>query len=226
MIQHRHIDSHYDTEIAQLAERLGAMGNLVELQIRAAVTAFTRRDLGQVLAVERDDHTVNELERSIDERCISLLALRQPLRQPAASDLRLVAAMLKIVTDLERIGDLAVEAARRTRDLDSAPLQNVQDIQGLQDAALLTLRESLDAFLRADLAMARGIIDTDGRMDERVSSLIVRLRKAMTDDSRLVANGVATLMTVMHLQRMAAHARNIAEMAIYTASGVDVRHVT
>jgi phosphate transport system protein len=222
MIQHRHIDSHYDTEIAQLAERLGAMGNLVELQIRAAVTAFTRRDLGQVLAVERDDHTVNELERSIDERCISLLALRQP----AASDLRLVAAMLKIVTDLERIGDLAVEAARRTRDLDSAPLQNVQDIQGLQDAALLTLRESLDAFLRADLAMARGIIDTDGRMDERVSSLIVRLRKAMTDDSRLVANGVATLMTVMHLQRMAAHARNIAEMAIYTASGVDVRHVT
>jgi phosphate transport system protein len=222
MIQHRHIDSHYDTEIAQLEERLAAMGNLVELQIQAAVTAFTRRDVRQVLAVEREDHAVNELERSIDERCISLLALRQP----AASDLRLVAAMLKVVTDLERIGDLAVEAARRTRDLDNAPLQNVQDILGLQDAALLTLRESLDAFLRADSAMARGIIDTDGQMDERVSSLIARLRKAMTDDSRLVANGVATLMTVMHLQRMAAHARNIAEMAIYTASGVDVRHVT
>jgi len=220
--QHRHIDTHYDTELSQLKERLVAMGKLVELQIQAAVTAFTQRNLLQVLAVERDDHAVNELERSIDERCISLLALRQP----AASDLRLVAAVLKIVTDLERIGDLAVDAARRTRALDGAPLQNLEDLLELHETALLTLRESLDAFLRADLAKARRIIVTDGKVDEHVSSIIAQLRKAMTDDNQLVANCVATLMTVMHLQRMAAHARNIAEMAVYTASGVDVRHVT
>ena len=222
MTRHRHIDTHYDAELSQLEERLIAMGKLVGLQIQAAVTAFTQRDLLQVQAVERDDHAINELERGIDERCIRLLALRQP----AASDLRLVAAILKIVTDLERIGDLAVDAARRTRGLDDAPLQNVEDLLELQAAALLTLSESLDAFLGTDLASARRIIVTDGKVEERVSSLIVRLRKAMTDDSRLVANGVATLMTVMHLQRMAAHARNIAEMAIYMASGVDVRHVT
>lgn len=222
MAQHRHIDTHYDTELSQLEERLIAMGKLVGLQLQAAVTAFTQRDLLQVLAVERDDHAVNELERSIDERCISLLALRQP----AASDLRLVAAMLKIVTDLERIGDLAVDAARRTRALDAAPLQNVEDLLELQETALLTLRESLDAFLWADLARARRLIATDSKVEERVSSIIDQLRRAMTEDPRLVANCVATLMTVMHLQRMAAHARNIAEMAIYTASGVDVRHVT
>jgi phosphate transport system protein len=220
--QHRHIDTHYDAEISQLEERLIAMGKLVGLQIQAAVTAFTQRDLSQVLTVEHDDHAINELERSIDERCIRLLALRQP----AASDLRLVAAILKIVTDLERIGDLAVDTARRTRALDDAPLQNVEDLVELQAAALLTLNESLDAFLWTDLARARRIIATDGKIEDRVASLIARLRKAMADDSRLVANGVATLMTVMHLQRMAAHARNIAEMAVYTASGVDVRHVT
>jgi phosphate transport system protein len=220
--RHRHIDTHYDAELSQLQERLIAMGKLVGLQIQAAVNAFTQRDLLQVLVVERDDHAINELERSIDERCIRLLALRQP----AASDLRLVAAILKIVTDLERIGDLAVDAARRTRALDDAPLQNVQDVLELQAAALLTLNESLDAFLGTDLASARRIVATDGKVEDRVASLLVGLRKAMADDSRLVANGVATLMTVMHLQRMAAHARNIAEMAIYTASGVDVRHVT
>jgi phosphate transport system protein len=220
--QHRHIDTHYDTELSQLEERLIAMGKLVGLQIQAAVTAFTQRDLSQVLTVERDDHAINELERSIDERCIRLLALRQP----AASDLRLVAALLKIVTDLERIGDLAVDTARRTRALDDAPLLNVEDLLELHAAALLTLSESLDAFLWTDLVRARRIIATDGKVEDRVASLIVELRKAMTADSRLVANGVATLMTVMHLQRMAAHARNIAEMAVYTASGVDVRHVT
>lgn len=222
MAQHRHIDTHYDSELLQLKERLIAMGKLVELQIQAAVTAFTQRDLQQVLAVERDDHAVNELERSIDERCISLLALRQP----AASDLRLVAAVLKMVTDLERIGDLAVDLARRARALDDAPLQKVRELQELRDEALLTLRESLDAFVRADLATAQRLVAADGKVDDRVSTLIEQTRRAMTEEPLLVANGLATLMAAMHLQRMAAHARNIAEMAVYTASGVDVRHVT
>lgn len=222
MAQHRHIDTHYDSELLQLKERLIAMGKLVELQIQAAVTAFTQRDLQQVLAVERDDHAVNELERSIDERCISLLALRQP----AASDLRLVAAVLKMVTDLERIGDLAVDLARRTRALDDAPLHKEQELQELQETALLTLRESLDAFVAADLPAAQRIVAADGKVDDRVSTLIEQIRRAMTEQPLLVTNGVATLMAAMHLQRMAAHARNIAEMAVYTASGVDVRHVT
>jgi phosphate transport system protein len=198
------------------------MGKLVGLQIRAAIGAFTQRDLSQVAVVERDDHAINELERSIDERCISLLALHQP----AASDLRLVAAVLKIVTDLERIGDLAVDAARRTRALDEAPLPNVADVLELHETALSTLQESLEAFLCVDLAKARRLIATDAKVDERVASIIAQLRSAMTDSPRAVANCVATLMTVMHIQRMAAHARNIAEMAVYMASGVDVRHVT
>ena len=92
MTHHGHIDKHYDAEISQLEERVVAMGTLVGLQIRAAIAAFAERDLAQVAVVERDDHAINELERSIDERCISLLALHQP----AASDLRLVAAVLVI----------------------------------------------------------------------------------------------------------------------------------
>ena len=219
MAEHRHIDARYDAELNQLKERLIAMGKLVELQLEASVT---QRDLLQALAVERDDHGVNELERSIDEHAIRLLALHQP----AASDLRLVAAVLKIVTDLERIGDLAVDTARRTRALDDAPFQNSAELLELAQTALFTLRESLDAFLHTDVARARRIVATDGKMDSRVAELIAQLRRTMTSDSQLVANSVATLMAAMHLQRMAAHARNIAEMAVYTASGEDVRHAT
>jgi phosphate transport system protein len=220
--EHRHIDARYDAELSQLKERLVAMAKLVELQLEAAVAAFTQRDLLQALAVERDDHGVNELERSIDEHAVRMLALHQP----AASDLRLLAAVLKIVTDLERIGDLAVDTARRTRALDDAPLQNRAELLELAQTALVTLRQSLDAFLRADVLRARRVVATDGKMDDRVAELIAQLRRTMTTDSRLVANSVATLMAAMHLQRMAAHARNIAEMAVYTASGEDVRHAT
>jgi phosphate transport system protein len=220
--EHRHIDARYDAELSQLKERLVAMAKLVELQLEAAVAAFTQRDLLQALAVERDDHGVNELERSIDEHAVRMLAMHQP----AASDLRLLAAVLKIVTDLERIGDLAVDTARRTRALDDAPLQNRAELLELAQTALVTLRQSLDAFLRADVLRARRVVATDGKMDDRVAELIAQLRRTMTTDSRLVANSVATLMAAMHLQRMAAHARNIAEMAVYTASGEDVRHAT
>jgi phosphate transport system protein len=220
--EHRHIDARYDAELNQLKERVIAMGKLVELQLEASVTAFTQRDLLQALAVERDDHGVNELERNIDEHAVRLLALHQP----AASDLRLLAAVLKIVTDLERIGDLAVDTARRTRALDDAPIQNPAELLELAQAALLTLRQSLDAFLRTDVARARRIVAADGKMDGRVADLIAQLRRTMTGDPQLVANSVATLMAAMHLQRMAAHARNIAEMAVYTGSGEDVRHAT
>ena len=222
MAEHRHIDARYDAELNELRARLKTMGTRVELQVQASVAAFTQRDLLQALAVERDDHCVNELERSIDEHAVRLLALHQP----AASDLRLVAAVLKIVTDLERIGDLAVDTARRTRALDDAGLQNAGELLELAQTALLTLRESLDAFIRGDVARARRIVAADGKMEKRVAELIAQLRRTMTGSPHLVANCVATLMAAMHLQRMAAHGRNIAEMAVYTASGEDVRHVT
>jgi phosphate transport system protein len=220
MGQHRHIDAYFDAELRQLKAHVVSMGSLVERQVSAALSAFARRDLQRALTVQRGDREINELERDIDERCVGLIALRQP----AASDLRLIAAILKSVTDLERIGDLAVDTASRAEALDDAPPPSLEQLLNLGDVALTTLRESLQAFTKDDLQLARRVVATDTTTNQAVATLIERLRQAMAREPRLVDSGTATLMATMHVQRMAAHARNIAEMVIYSQSGEDVRH--
>jgi phosphate transport system protein len=218
----KHIDAHFDEELFKIKERLAIMGRLVELQVRSAITAFLLRDAKRTEAVIAGDREVNQLERSIDEHCVRTLALRQP----AGSDLRFVAAALKIVTDLERIGDLAVSTARQSRSRGAASLEASHRLSELAETALTTLRTALDCFLQGDAVRARSVIASDGRMAEDVADLVTNLGAAMTREPALVADGLAALMVGKHIERMAAHATNIAEMAIYTTSAQDVRHVT
>jgi phosphate transport system protein len=218
----KHIDTHFDEELFRLKERLAIMGRLVELQVRSAVTAFLLRDSKRADAVIEGDREVNQLERAIDEHCVRTLALRQP----AGSDLRFVAAVLKIVTDLERIGDLAVSTARQVRSRDDEPLEAIQRLSELAENALTTLRCALDSFLQGDAVRARELITGAGKMGDTVAGLVAELGVAIARKPTLVPSGLAALMVAKHIERMAAHATNIAEMAIYTTSAQDVRHVT
>lgn len=217
----KHIDAHFDEELFRLKERLAIMGRLVELQVRSAVTAFLLPDRKRADAVAEGDREVNQLERAIDEHCVRTLALHQP----AGSDLRFVAAALKIVTDLERIGDLAVSTAQQARSRDDKPLDVIQRLSELAEHALVTLRAALDCFLQGDAVLAREVIASDSEMTDGVARLVADLAAAMARDPALVPNGLAALMVAKHIERMAAHATNIAEMAIYTTSAEDVRHV-
>jgi phosphate transport system protein len=218
----KHIDAHFDEELFRVKERLAIMGRLVELQVRSAITAFLQRDAKRAAAVAEGDREVNQLERDIDEHCVRTLALRQP----AGSDLRFVAATLKIVTDLERIGDLAVSTARQSRSRDDVSLQALHSLSELAETALTTLRTSLDCFLQGDAVRARTVIAANGQMAEEVACLAAGLGAEMTREPALIANGLAALMVAKHIERMFAHATNIAEMTIYTTSAQDVRHIT
>lgn len=218
----KHIDTLFDDELLRLKERLAIMGRLVELQVRSATSAFLQRDKERAKAVAEGDREVNELERAIDEHCVRTLALRQP----AGSDLRFVAAVLKIVADLERIGDLAVSLARLARSRDGERLDADQRLPALADEALTRLRRALACFLQGDADRARAMIAADGKVDDAIDELAADIGAALVRDSKLVPNGLAALMAAKHIERMAAHATNIAEMAIYTALAEDVRHAT
>jgi phosphate transport system protein len=219
---HKHIDAHFDDELFRLKERIASMGRLVERQVRSAIAAFLLRDPERADSVVEGDREVNQLEREIDEHCVRTLALRQP----AGSDLRFVASVLKIVTDLERIGDLAVSTAQQARSRDNQPLAASRRLSELAEDALSTLRTGLGCFLEGDAAGAQRVIASGGKMTDAVARLVADLAVAIAASPSLVPNGLAALMVAKHIERMAAHATNIAEMAIYTTSAEDVRHST
>ena len=169
------------------------------------------------------DRAVNQMELAIDEQCIRILALYQP----AASDLRFIAAALKIVTDLERIGDLAVNMAERVQLLaGQVALPSVGELPAVATDARKMLEDVLDAFVAGDTAKARNVIGADPDIDARTARLIAAVQTGMEQDPTSVARGVATIFFAKHLERMADHATNIAEMVVYLVQGQDVRHTT
>ncbi len=222
MAQRKHISRQLDQDLDELKGHLLSMGALVDQQVAAALSAFSTGDLTQVANVVLGDDAVNQLERVIDEQCISLLALWQP----EASDLRFVAAVLKIVTDLERIGDLAVSIAEQVRSFEpDRPPSAVQDLTRLVEVALDILRRALRAFVDRDEERAQAVMISNRAVKHAMQRLTDQLRDAMRADPALVSNGLATISAAKHVERIAAHATNVAEMVIYIARGDDVRHV-
>ena len=217
----KHILAQFDAELEGLKSQLLQMGRLVERQVTEAIAAFTTRDAQRAKHVIEGDREVNQLERVIDERCISLLALRQP----EASDLRFLAAVLKIVTDLERIGDLAVSTAEQAEGLDGGcPPLAVEDLPRMVNLALDMLRCAVRGFVDSDLPKAQRVLASDSTIETSMQHLVSDLRDAMRRDPALVSNGLATISVAKHVERMAAHATNIAEMVIYIERGEDIRH--
>jgi phosphate transport system protein len=216
-----HTDKTYETELKDLRDKLLTMGGKVEAAIAASVRSVTERDADLAQKVKVSDVEVNRLEVEIDNSCRRLLALRQP----AASDLRFITTALKIVTDLERMGDLAVNIADRAVDLAQAPpLRPLHDLSSLADLVEAQLKKALDAFVERDPEKAEEVMKGDDLVDALYLKIFNELLQLMMEDSRAIRRAAATMFAAKHLERFGDHAINLAEMVVYMVRGTDVRH--
>ncbi len=218
---HDHIVKQFDVDLRILKDKLLLMATVVEDHIAKAIRAFDQRDPRLAEEVVAGDRQVNVLELETDELCLRILALRQP----AASDLRFIAAALKIVVDLERVGDLSVNMAERADALSRSPqLLPTYDLKRIADATQGMLKDSLDAFVRADVELANGVLGRDDVVDNLFVEAFRYFLDAMKKDPANVERALGMLFIAKHLERIADHATNIAEMVVFLAEGKDVRH--
>jgi phosphate transport system protein len=216
-----HTDKAFEADLRELREKLLAMGAKVEALIADSMRALMERDTPLAEEVTHGDKEVNRLEVEIDEACRRILALRQP----AASDLRLITTALKIVTDLERIGDLAVNIAERTKDLNQAPpLKTYVDTPRLAELALQQVKKALDAFVSADPVKAEEVLKSDDHLDALYLKIFNELLGYMMEDSKNIRRATALMFISKHLERIGDHATNVAEMVVYMVRGTDIRH--
>jgi len=216
-----HIDKSYEAELTALREQLLVMGGLVESAIAECVRAIIERDGALAEQVIRKDRIVNRMEVDIDGACRRILALRQP----AASDLRFITTALKIVTDLERMGDLAVNIARRAVDLAQAPaLRPLHDLGRLAALSEAALAKALDAFVTADPVKAEEVLEADDHLDALYLKVFNELLTTMMEDPRAIRRATSLMFSAKHLERFGDHATNLAEMVIFMVRGTDVRH--
>ncbi len=218
-----HTARQYDQDLEALRSRMMQMGGLVESQIRDAMEGFLRGDPARIEQVVAADAKVNELEVGIDDDLGHVIVRRQP----AASDLRLILAISKTVTDLERIGDEAAKIARMAREIHAAGRSadtRLASIRHLSDIAIGMLGKSLDAFARLDAAAAARLIGEDAAIDAEFSAIIRQLITHMMEDPRTISTSLNIVWAAKAFERIGDHAKNIAEQVIYVAKGRDVRH--
>lgn len=216
-----HTSREFERELRTLRDKLLAMGGRAEEQISRAVQALVKRDEVLAQQVIADDATIDQDEIGIDELAFLILARRQPV----ASDLRFVMLALKVVTDLERIGDLAVNIAKRVKDLVRFPPSQMQErLELLAQRVLGALQLALDAFVHADAERAEKVIEGDRDIDALNMHVIADLVSGDTEDVRDMARSLALSSVSRYLERIGDHATNIAEMVIYFVRGRDVRH--
>jgi len=214
---------HFQEELEALQARLLEMGGLAEERVRAAVQGLVTRDTAIIDRVIRGDEPINELHIDIDNRCFTLLALFQPM----ATDLRSIVAAVKINTDLERVGDLAVNIAEAAqRYTNHAPVKKLIDIPQMGDIAQAMLRDALDAFVRRDTGLAKQVLNEDDRLDTLKTQVFRELLAYMLDDRGTVEPALDLILVSRHLERIGDHATNIAEDVIFMVSALDVRHLS
>ncbi|HEY3380156.1 MAG TPA: phosphate signaling complex protein PhoU [Vicinamibacterales bacterium] len=214
---------HFQEALEQLTTRLLAMGGLAEERVQAAISALVDRDSARVSGVIGGDEPVNQLHLDIDNRAFKLLALHQPV----ASDLRAIVAALKINTDLERVGDMAVNIAEAAeRYLAGPPVKPLLDLPRMADYAQGMLRDSLDAFVKKDTRLAQTVLDRDDVLDNLKMQIFRELLTYMLQDPSKITGSLELILISRHLERIGDHATNIAEDVIFMVSAKDVRHTT
>ncbi|HVW50728.1 MULTISPECIES: phosphate signaling complex protein PhoU [unclassified Trinickia] len=219
----KHLSSQFDADLNLVSSKVLEMGGLVEAQITRAMQALNEFDEGiadQVIAAEE---TVNTMEVVIDEECSNVIARRQP----AARDLRLLLAISKTITNLERAGDEAEKIAKRVKRLTedgAARTVNIAEIKVSGEMAVSILRRALDAFARLDTVAAAQIVRDDKAIDEEFRAFVRKLVTYMMEDPRTISAGLEYLTIAKAIERIGDHAKNIAEFIIYIVKGTDVRH--
>jgi len=213
---------HFQEELEALQARLLEMGGLAEERVRAALQGLVTRDTAIIERVMRGDEPINELHIEVDNRCFTLLALYQPM----ATDLRSIVAAVKINTDLERVGDLAVNIAEAAqRYTNHAPVKKLIDIPQMGEIAQVMLRDSLDAFVQRDTTLAKRVLSEDDRLDALKTLVFRELLACMLEDGATVEPALDLILISRHLERIGDHATNIAEDVIFMVSALDVRHL-
>ena len=212
---------HFHEELESLKQTLLAMGGLVEEQIRQVMRALVERDDALAQSVVERDQQVNAYDIEVDETCVNLLALHQP----TAGDLRFITTAMKIVTDLERMGDQAVNIAQRVLELNQEPqLKPYIDLPRMAEKAQRMVKESLDAFVARDTELARRVCAEDAEVDAIKEQIFRELLTFMMEDPRTIPRAIRLILISRFLERLADHATNIAEMVIYLVDAKMVRH--
>ncbi|HET9568277.1 MAG TPA: phosphate signaling complex protein PhoU [Vicinamibacterales bacterium] len=212
---------HFREELEALQSRLLEMGGLAEERVRAALHGLVQRDPAVINKVLSGDEPVNQLHIEVDNRCFRLLALHQPM----ATDLRAIVAAVKINTDLERVGDLAVNIAEAgKRYIGHAPVKQLIDIPQMGDIAQAMLRDALDAYVKRDSELATKVLNEDDRLDSLKAQVFRDLLTHMLQNQGTVEPSLDLILVSRHLERIGDHATNIAEDVIFMVSALDVRH--
>jgi phosphate transport system protein len=212
---------HFREELEALQGRLLEMGGLAEERVRAAIQGLVTREPALFEKVLLGDEPINQLHIEVDNRCFRLLALHQPM----ATDLRAIVAAVKINTDLERVGDLAVNIAEAgTRYISHPPVKKLIDIPKMGDIAQSMLRDALDAFVKRDTHLAHQVLNEDDHLDSLKTQVFRDLLTHMLKDQTTVEPALDLILVSRHLERIGDHATNIAEDVIFMVSALDVRH--
>ena len=219
-----HISRQFNVELEDIRNKVMAMGGLVEEQIESATSALVSGDVEQAEGVISRDYQVNALEVAIDEESTQVLARRQP----TAGDLRLIVAVIKTITDLERIGDQAEKVARMAIHLADMerPKNQYSELQHLGDQVRKMLRGALDAFARMDCEAAATVAQEDLKVDTEYDSIMRQMITFMMEDPRNVKRTLDIMWSARALERIGDHSRNICEYVIYLVKGKDVRHIS
>ena len=217
-----HISGQFNAELDALRNFMLEMGGKVEQQLASAIAALVAMDSGQAELIINRDHEVNQMEMSIDEQCATILARRQP----AASDLRLIVAIIKVNTDLERIGDEAAKVALQAMRLSEAghSPSSFLGIRHIGTCVAEMLRRALDAFARLDAEAAVEVVRSDRVVDQEYGNALRSLMTFMMEDPRAIGSIINEMWALRSLERIGDHASNIAEHVIYLVRGMDVRH--
>lgn len=220
----KHISRQFNKELEDVRNRVMTMGGEVERQIGEAIRAVTERDSALGERVIKDDDAVNELEIAIDEEIVQIIARRQP----AASDLRLILAISKTITDLERIGDEAEKIGKLAKRMaeEEAMQGGYAEIENLGNHVRGMVHQALDAFARMDVKAALVVAREDQKADREYEAILRQNITFMMENPRWITRAIDVMWVARALERIGDHARNIGEYVIYTVEGKDVRHIS
>ncbi|MDV7105332.1 phosphate signaling complex protein PhoU [Vibrio sp. TH_r3] len=218
----RHISGQFNVELESIRTHVLTMGGLVEQQLSFSMQALNKEDMELAHQVVRDDHKVNAMEIAIDEACTLIIAKRQP----TAKDLRLVMAIVKTITDLERIGDVATRIARVAIETPSTKNQHFHvSLEPLCRQAIVMLHQVLDAFARMDVDAAAEVYKLDDKLDEEYNKVIAQLTASMMDTPQHIPSILQVMWSAKAIERVGDRCQNICEYIIYFVKGKDVRHL-